>query len=106
MDNNRAFGKNGRVIAYTSFMNRNVLRSVIAAFMLCLAFVARGQINLTCNPSTGVGTNYTVFWGTNSGIYVFSAAVGSATNLAVTGLQQDTVYYFAVDATGSDGSES
>lgn len=75
--------------------------------MLCLACAARAQVTLAWNPpATGTVTNYTVFWGTQSGVYTFVATNGTATNLEVIDLSPGTVYYFTVQATASDGTES
>ncbi|MGA3182685.1 MAG: fibronectin type III domain-containing protein, partial [Verrucomicrobiota bacterium] len=74
--------------------------------MLTLAY-SNDTPFLAWNPSAGgTITNYTVFWGTNTGVYIFDLAVGTQTNLVVTGLTAGTVYYFSVDATASDGTES
>ena len=74
--------------------------------MLCMTLAVKAQVTLAWNPTPGVVTNYTVFWGTNSGVYVFSATAGTLTTLQVTGLTPGMVYYFTVEATASDGSES
>ena len=87
-------------------MYQTGLKSVLGGLLLFLATAVQGQVTLAWNPSPGAVTNYTVFWGTNTGVYVFSAAVGNQTNLVVTGLNPGTTYYFAVDATATDGTES
>lgn len=75
--------------------------------MLCLACAAEAQVILAWNaPAAGSITNYTVFWGTQSGVYTFAATNGMATDLEVIDLTPGTVYYFTVQATGSDGTES
>jgi hypothetical protein len=88
-------------------MRKTNLRQIIAALFICLPLAAKAQVTLAWNPSAGgTITNYTVFWGTNTGVYTFDLAVGTQTNLVVTGLTAGAVYYFSVDATASDGTES
>jgi hypothetical protein len=88
-------------------MRKTNLRQIIAALFICLPLVAKAQVTLAWNPSSeGTITNYTVYWGTNTGVYTFDLAVGTQTSLVVTGLTPGTVYYFSVDATASDGTES
>jgi hypothetical protein len=71
-------------------------------------FDARPDVTLGWNPTAGAApiTNYTVYWGTNSGVYGFHSFAGLATNFAVTGLLANTVYYVAVTETDQHGLES
>jgi hypothetical protein len=87
-------------------MNQTGLRGAIGWVLFCLATAAQGQVTLAWDPTPGAVTNYTVFWGTNRGVYVFSNPAGSQTKLTVTGLTPGAVYYFTVDATAADGKES
>jgi|GEM_PF-1641309 hypothetical protein len=88
-------------------MRQTNLRQIIAVLCICLPLAAKAQLTLAWNPSTGgTITNYTVYWGTNTGVYTFDLAVGTQTSLVVTGLTPGTVYYFSVDATAADGTES
>jgi chitodextrinase len=50
--------------------------------------------------------SYKIFYGTTSGIYTQSVSVGTATRYTLTGLSNDTTYYFVVVATDSSGNQS
>jgi hypothetical protein len=89
-------------------MNLNRLRTFVALLILAQGFAAKSQITFAWNPSVSAApiTNYTVYWGASSGFYVYEADAGTQTNLTVTGLAPNTVYYFAVTATDQNGMES
>jgi hypothetical protein len=88
-------------------MNLNRLKSIVALLIAAQAFTAKSDIMLAWNPVPGATiTNYTLFWGTNSGVYIFEAYAGTQTNMTVTGLSSNTVYYFSVMATAQDGTQS
>lgn len=75
--------------------------------MMFHAFTAKSDITLAWNPASGGNiTNYMVYWGTASGVYLFGAPAGTQTSLNVTGLAPGAVYYFAVNAVANDGTES
>lgn len=83
------------------------LKAIIAGLFICVTFATKADVTLAWNPATGSTiTNYTVFWGTNSGVYTFDTAVGTQTNITVTGLTPGAVYYFSVQATAANGTES
>jgi hypothetical protein len=82
-------------------------KAIFAALFTCMTLAAQADVTLAWNPASGaVITNYTVFWGTNTGVYTFDTPVGAQTNIIVTGLTPGTVYYFSVQATASDGTLS
>jgi hypothetical protein len=56
------------------------------------------QIELAWDASVGPVTGYKIYYGTNSGIYDFSINVGNFTSCTISGLQESTIYYFAVTA--------
>ena len=89
-------------------MNFDRLKTFVVLLIVAQGFAAKSQITFAWNPpvSTAPITNYTVYWGTASGFYVFEAYAGTQTNLTVTGLASNTVYYFTVTATDQNGMES
>jgi hypothetical protein len=88
-------------------MNLNRLRTIVALLIAAQSFAAKSDVTLAWNPVPGaVVTNYTLSWGTNSGVYIFEADAGTQTTLTVTGLAPGTVYYFSVMATAQDGTQS
>jgi hypothetical protein len=88
-------------------MRQISLKLIMAAFFLCLPLAARADVTLAWNPASGgTVTNYTVYWGTNTGVYTFDLAIGNQTSLTVTGLETNTAYYFSVQATAADGTQS
>ncbi len=83
---------------FTNKFTRGFWRLCAIAASLAAITAAHAQsIMVVWNPvnSTDVG-NYTLFYGTSSGNYVFSDDVGTATNAILTGLQTGTTYYFSV----------
>lgn len=88
-------------------MNLNRLRSIVALLIAAQGLAAKADVTLAWNPVPGAAiTNYTLLWGTNSGVYIFEAYTGTQTSLTVTSLSPNTVYYFAVTATAQDGTQS
>ena len=88
-------------------MDLNRLKAIGALVIAAQGFAAKSDVTLAWNPVQGVAiTNYTVFWGTNSGVYILQANAGTQTSLAVTNLSSNTVYYLAASATAQDGTQS
>lgn len=91
---------------------------IVAAF-LCIAQLHHpaealsqttpGSYNVTLawNGSTSTGvTGYRIHYGSASGTYTGSIAVGNETTTTVPGLASGVTYYFAVTALNADGLES
>lgn len=88
-------------------MDLSHLKTIGALVIATQAFAAKSDVTLAWNPVQGtVISNYTVTWGTNSGVYIFEANAGTLTTLTVTNLSPNTAYYLAVYATAQDGSQS
>lgn len=88
-------------------MRRTNLRQIILLLPLCLQLAARADVTFAWNPATGANiTNYTVYWGTNSGAYTFDLPNGTQTTVTITGLTPGGVYYFSVQAEADDGTLS
>ncbi len=88
-------------------MKQIILRRVFLALVVCLPLSSKAQVTLAWTPSAaGNITNYTLFWGTASGVYKSQIAVGTQTSASVSGLTPGTVYYFAAQATDANGLTS
>jgi hypothetical protein len=69
-----------------------------------LASAATGSVTVTWDANTEPDVvSYTVFYGTQSGVYPLSKSVGNITSYTVDGLTEGQTYYFAVQAISSDG---
>ena len=80
---------------------------VLALLVLCAAPVFAASVTVTWDANTEPDVvNYRVFWGTQSGVYTFSQAVGNVTTYTVNGLTPALTYYFAVQAVSADGLTS
>jgi endoglucanase len=78
-----------------------------APFGLSASPSSASQVNLNWQPSTTSGVTYTVYIGTASGATNSLVASGvTSTNYSVTGLLDDTSYYFTVKAVSSGGAIS
>ena len=83
------------------------LAAATLAFVLFPSTVAAGTIKLAWDPVTDLDlAGYRVYYGTTSGVYTQAAAVGNQTNVALTNLQDCTVYYLAIKAVDANGNES
>ncbi len=88
-------------------MNSNCLKTIVVLLIAAQGFAAKSDVTLAWNPASGANiTNYTLSWGTSSGVYTLEAYAGTQTTLTVTGLAPNTVYYFTVAATAQDGTQS
>jgi hypothetical protein len=80
---------------------------VLALLALCAAPAFAGSVTVTWDRNTEPDVvSYSVFWGTQSGVYTFSQAVGNVTTYTVNDLTPGATYYFAVQAVSSDGLTS
>ena len=88
-------------------MNLNRLKMIVGLWIAAQGFAAKSDVTLAWSPVQGATiTNYTLSWGTNSGVYTLEWYAGAQTNLTVTGLASNTVYYFTVTATAQNGAQS
>ncbi len=62
-----------------------------------------GSLVVTWTPAARAA-GYTVRWGTQPNLPLFSAAVGDASRYVITGLDHDTTYYVTVSADNAAGS--
>ena len=82
------------------------LFSVLFAVMQLSAF-ATGSVTLAWNASTNpIVAGYNVYYGGASGTYTNEMAVGTATNVTISGLIQGAIYCFAATTYTSSGVES
>lgn len=80
---------------------------VCAAMLMALPALKAASVALTWNPSidpTVVG--YKIHYGVASHVYTNSIDVGNVTNYTVTGLADNTAYYFAATSYDSNGVAS
>jgi hypothetical protein len=76
------------------------------ALILILAVSAEAaDVTLAWDATPSVA-GYTLYWGTQPGVYSGNADVGANTSYVVTGLNTDTRYYFTVRAYNTGGSMS
>jgi hypothetical protein len=84
-------------------------RSIILLALLALFATPlfAGSVTVTWDPNTEPDVvGYTVYYGTQSGVYTFSKAVGNVTTWTADSLAAGQTYYFAVQAVSSDGLTS
>jgi hypothetical protein len=81
--------------------------ALLALLVLFAAPVFAGSVTVMWdrNAETDV-VGYTVFYGTQSGTYAFSKAVGNVTTWTIDNLVAGQTYYFAVQAVNADGLTS
>jgi Fibronectin type III domain/FG-GAP-like repeat len=77
---------------------------VILLAWACAADAA--SLTLAWDPDVSNVTGYTLYWGTQSGVYPNSVDVGNQTSRQVTGLGNQVRYYFVVKAYDSAGEFS
>ena len=80
-----------------------------AVFASCASTraLAAQSVKLAWNSSTAPDViNYNLYYGCNSGSYTNKTALNNVTNATVTGLAENTTYYFAVTASDLAGEES
>ena len=89
-------------------MKVSLLRWLICTAMLMASSALQAaSVTLTWSPSidlTVVG--YKIYYGVASGVYTCSNNVGNVTNFTITGLADDTTYYFVATSYDSNGVES
>jgi hypothetical protein len=77
------------------------------AVLLPISTVASLSANLIWNTSTNPAvTGYNIYFGGASQQYTNSIAVGNATNAVISGLHENTPYFFAAKAHDGNGNES
>jgi hypothetical protein len=112
----QAVGTNGLVSDFSNEESTNVVSkptitvvpiSPSAPLLLGLAG-SNGQVNLTWNPSTSPGVaSYNVCWGNNSGNYIYTNTYpNTITSVTISSLASNEVFFFAVQAVSTNGSDS
>jgi hypothetical protein len=92
-------------------MNRRMLNGWVVALGLTLAFAAARleaasvTVEWDRNPERDIA-GYTVYWGTQSGVYTASRSVVGVTSLTITSLEKGRTYYFAIQAYNKAGVKS
>lgn len=84
-------------------------RLVIIVGLLLLGLVKHSSaatVTVAWDPNPEPNVRYVVFWGTQHLAYTSSAAAGTGTSYAVSGLVGGQTYYFAVQATTVEGLTS
>jgi hypothetical protein len=80
---------------------------LLTVLLLAAGRLDAGSVTIAWDPNTESDvTSYTVFWGTQSGVYTSNASAGDVTSYTVTNLVAGQTYYFAVEAVSSDGLTS
>jgi hypothetical protein len=80
---------------------------VLALLVLVAAPAFAGSVTVTWDRNIEPDVvGYRVFWGSQSGVYTFSQAVGNVTTWTVNDLAPGATYYFAVQAVSADGLTS
>ena len=94
----------------TTLSNGNLSKLVVVAVVavvLTAGTAVAGSVTLTWDANTEPDVaGYTVFYGTQSGVYTSSVVVGVATSWTATTLTAGVKYYFAVQAVNADGLAS
>jgi hypothetical protein len=87
---------------------RHLVLSV--AFWACFVTTGLAQsssVTIAWDPNTEPDVaGYTVYWGTQSGVYTSSVTAGNVTSYTMTGLTAGATYYFAVQAFNAAGLTS
>lgn len=86
-----------------------ISRSVVLLALLALSAspLHAGSVTITWDRNTEPDViSYTVFYGTQSGVYTLNQAVGNVTAWTASNLTEGQTYYFAVQAVSSDGLSS
>ncbi len=77
---------------------------ILGILLLTAGRLEAGSVTIAWDPNTESDVaSYTVYWGTQSGVYTSSAPAGNVTSYTVTGLVAGQTYYFVVQAVSSDG---
>lgn len=92
------------------------MKSKLAIFVACLILIAHAapspntateSLRFTYDfPGNPGVTNFILSYGTASGVYPSQVYSGLSTNVTVTGLTRNTVYYFVASAQDTNGIES
>jgi hypothetical protein len=82
--------------------------ALVACLVEPFAMRCDAQVTLTWNPSASPGVGgYNVCWGTNTGVYIFTNNYpNTTTNVMISGLSTNEIFFFAVQAVGSNGLAS
>jgi len=98
--------------ANTLTWNRNARAFLMASLICAVTLIAlpalhANSIPLAWNPSINSSvTGYKIYYGVASGVYTSSVDVGNVTNATITGLSQNTTYYFAAKSYDAVGDSS
>jgi hypothetical protein len=77
------------------------MKTLLTIFLLCPCLFAQ-SVNLAWNPSTSANvTNYNLYFGTNSGVYIGKIQVGTNCQATLSNMIP-AKYYFAVKAQGTN----
>jgi hypothetical protein len=117
MSNGSEFAKKIRVIHFRRpslmkmYRKRQIVTFMLSASLLVLllspAHLAASTLTLAWDPNTEPDLNgYIIYYGTQSASYDFVIDVGNVTRYAVTGLDPETRYYFALTAYDNTANES
>jgi hypothetical protein len=89
------------------FLASLVLLALFPPYLAASTLIVKRALTLAWDPNTEPDlAGYTIYYGTQSGIYDFTIDVGNVTQYTVTGLEPATQYYFSVTARDSSGNES
>lgn len=83
------------------------LRWIVSIAWLWTSPAVAATVTLAWDPPVdGLTTGYVVAYGTTSTVYETTIDVGFVTEATIEGLQEDSTYYFAVQAYAADGRVS
>ena len=88
------------------------MKNILCALVLFAWLASSGRaatqnvvLNWTAVPSPAV-VGYNVYFGTNSGKYLYKVKVGNLTSVAISNLNPGLKYFFAATSLGTNGTES
>src|SRR4051812_32000760 len=92
---------------FRSLLLTHVKALVFSTFSFCSAAWGGQSVTLGWDAETSTNVaGYVVYYGTNSGQYVYRVDAGTNLSLTVTNLQAGNTYYFAITAYDSNRMES
>lgn len=100
MKQRKLMSRAGEVFLIGLFVGMGILSSVIPTF-------ASQSVQLNWSPSASPDVvGYNIYYGGTTGDYTNEVSVGNTTNVIVSGLIDNTTYFFAAKTINSDGLES